>query len=183
MIGTTFNPEEILDGNPEPGSLDSLKRRYTSGDGIAEDEPQGKAQNAMQCYLHAQAVSDKALVGTYLLSGGVLAAVKLLEWMRVFNEKFLGDAILDFLITSHIFENSPDMKPGQLTDLRSALVNNVTFAAYVVKLGLQSGGDLQVVWSVIYPIMCNEIYEFTMRIPRQPVTILYEMIHACPKFG
>lgn len=50
--------------------------------------------------------------------------------------EFLGDAILDFLITSHIFENCRELKPGEMTDLRSALVNNVTFASYVVKLGL-----------------------------------------------
>lgn len=50
--------------------------------------------------------------------------------------EFLGDAILDFLITAHIYENNPRLSPGDLTDLRSALVNNVTFAAYVVKLGL-----------------------------------------------
>lgn len=50
--------------------------------------------------------------------------------------EFLGDAILDFLITSHIFENGRNLTPGDLTDLRSALVNNVTIASYVVKLGL-----------------------------------------------
>ncbi|KAI5634358.1 ribonuclease III domain-containing protein [Phthorimaea operculella] len=50
--------------------------------------------------------------------------------------EFLGDAILDFLITSHIFERCPSLKPGDLTDLRSALVNNVTFASYVVRIGL-----------------------------------------------
>lgn len=50
--------------------------------------------------------------------------------------EFLGDAILDFLITSYIFESCGNLKPGELTDLRSALVNNVTFASYVVKLGL-----------------------------------------------
>ncbi|XP_052740940.1 endoribonuclease Dicer isoform X2 [Bicyclus anynana] len=165
--------------------------------------------------------------------------------------EFLGDAILDFLITSHIYENSPKLKPGELTDLRSSLVNNVTFASYVVKLGLHkflctqmnaslenaiktfvehqeergheivedvlylideedcriaqyidvpktlsdifesiagaiyldTGGDLQTVWSVVYRIMYKEINAFTLNIPKQPVRVLMETIHACPSFG
>ncbi|XP_070496244.1 endoribonuclease Dcr-2 isoform X2 [Chironomus tepperi] len=47
--------------------------------------------------------------------------------------EFLGDAVLDFLITSFIFENCPKMDPGKLTDLRSALVNNVTLACIIVR--------------------------------------------------
>ncbi|KAL7037571.1 hypothetical protein ACKWTF_009277 [Chironomus riparius] len=47
--------------------------------------------------------------------------------------EFLGDAVLDFLITSFIYENCPKMDPGKLTDLRSALVNNVTLACIIVR--------------------------------------------------
>ncbi|CAG9860697.1 unnamed protein product [Phyllotreta striolata] len=50
--------------------------------------------------------------------------------------EFAGDAVLDFLITCYIFENCEDMDPGRMTDLRSALVNNVTFASFLVRLGL-----------------------------------------------
>ncbi|KAF7283787.1 hypothetical protein GWI33_022827 [Rhynchophorus ferrugineus] len=50
--------------------------------------------------------------------------------------EFLGDAILDFLITCYIYENSDKLNPGELTDLRSALVNNNTFASLVVRLNL-----------------------------------------------
>ncbi|CAG2169667.1 unnamed protein product [Oppiella nova] len=48
--------------------------------------------------------------------------------------EFLGDAVLDYLITRHIF-NLEDKKfsPGELTDLRSALVNNTFFASIAVK--------------------------------------------------
>ncbi|XP_073981490.1 endoribonuclease Dcr-2 isoform X5 [Rhodnius prolixus] len=49
--------------------------------------------------------------------------------------EFLGDAILDFLITAHIYENCGNLSPGELTDLRSALVNNVTFACLSVRYG------------------------------------------------
>jgi hypothetical protein len=48
--------------------------------------------------------------------------------------EFLGDAILDFLVTQHIYNNcKKDLRPGELTDLRSALVNNNIFAVIAVQ--------------------------------------------------
>lgn len=47
--------------------------------------------------------------------------------------EFLGDAILDYVITRHLYEDSCKYSPGVLTDLRSALVNNNIFAALAVK--------------------------------------------------
>ncbi|ESP02872.1 hypothetical protein LOTGIDRAFT_111015 [Lottia gigantea] len=47
--------------------------------------------------------------------------------------EFLGDAILDYVITRHLYEDSQKYSPGILTDLRSALVNNNIFAALAVK--------------------------------------------------
>lgn len=329
LIGVYFPSSEAFDGNLSKESMAMVRDRFADCDGTAETEPECRVQNAMQLYIHSQAVADKsvadcveALIGTYLLSGGVLGAIKVIEWMRiippqdnfatylhtrvstVLSEKratesdinfllshcrpdvekilnykfkdpshllealshpsyirnrltrsyeryeFLGDAILDFLITSHVFENCGDLKPGEMTDLRSALVNNVTFASYVVKLGLHkflcselnptldkavitfvdhqvqrehqivedvlylideeechiaeyvevpkvlsdifealvgaifldSGGDLQTVWALVYRIMCKEIHAFSSRIPQQPVKVLYEKIHACPVF-
>lgn len=50
--------------------------------------------------------------------------------------EFLGDAVLDFLVTLHIYDHSSDkLTPGELTDLRSALVNNHTFASVAVDNG------------------------------------------------
>ncbi|CAH0719964.1 unnamed protein product, partial [Brenthis ino] len=330
LIGIQFPLSDALSGKLSTESRAMIQQQYAESDSTAETEPDGKAQNAMQCYVRAQAVSDKsvadcveALIGTYLMSGGISAAVGFLQWMRIIppevnfkqllhkkvdtvltekkvteNEidwllynsradvekiikykfkdpslllealshasyirnrhtrsyerlEFLGDAILDFLITSHIFENSHNMSPGDLTDLRSSLVNNVTIASYVVKLGLHkflcsqinaglenaiktfvehqeereheiveevlylieeedcniaqyidvpkclsdifealvaavyldTGGDLDVVWSMIYRIMHKEISLFSMCIPKQPVRVLMEMIHHCPSFG
>ncbi|XP_063950515.1 dicer-like protein 4 isoform X1 [Daucus carota subsp. sativus] len=42
--------------------------------------------------------------------------------------EFLGDAVLDYLITSYLYSVYPNLKPGQLTDLRSTCVNNICFA-------------------------------------------------------
>ncbi|XP_054712281.1 endoribonuclease Dicer-like isoform X2 [Uloborus diversus] len=47
--------------------------------------------------------------------------------------EFLGDAVLDFMITRQLYEDPNDHSPGKLTDLRSALVNNNFFASLAVK--------------------------------------------------
>lgn len=47
--------------------------------------------------------------------------------------EFLGDAVLDYLITNHLFKDPQQHSPGALTDLRSALVNNTIFASLAVK--------------------------------------------------
>lgn len=47
--------------------------------------------------------------------------------------EFLGDAVLDMLVTAYIFERCPEMQQGKLTDLRSALVNNNTLACLCVR--------------------------------------------------
>ncbi|KAH8298414.1 hypothetical protein KR044_002438, partial [Drosophila immigrans] len=47
--------------------------------------------------------------------------------------EFIGDAILDLLITIYLVEHMTRMTPGQLTDLRSALVNNTTLACICVR--------------------------------------------------
>lgn len=47
--------------------------------------------------------------------------------------EFLGDAVLDYLITRHLYEDSRMHSPGALTDLRSALVNNTIFASLAVR--------------------------------------------------
>ncbi|KAL0327604.1 UNVERIFIED_CONTAM: Endoribonuclease Dicer3 [Sesamum angustifolium] len=50
--------------------------------------------------------------------------------------EFLGDAVLDILITLHLYENHKNVDPGDLTDLRSASVNNDNFAIAAVKRNL-----------------------------------------------
>lgn len=49
--------------------------------------------------------------------------------------EFLGDAVLDYLITRHLYEDRRMHSPGALTDLRSALVNNTIFASLAVRNG------------------------------------------------
>ncbi|VAH67440.1 unnamed protein product [Triticum turgidum subsp. durum] len=47
--------------------------------------------------------------------------------------EFLGDAVLDILLTRHLFSSHKDTDEGELTDLRSASVNNENFAQLAVK--------------------------------------------------
>lgn len=47
--------------------------------------------------------------------------------------EFLGDAILDFLVTQHLYFRHAKLSPGKLTDIRQALTNNNIFAAIAVK--------------------------------------------------
>ncbi|KAL9315523.1 hypothetical protein ACSQ67_016524 [Phaseolus vulgaris] len=50
--------------------------------------------------------------------------------------EYLGDSVLDYLITWHLFKKYPGMSPGQLTDMRSASVNNDCYAWSAIKHGL-----------------------------------------------
>ena len=53
--------------------------------------------------------------------------------------EFLGDAVLDFLIVGHLCSNNEDLDPSSLTDIKSALVNNNTFALLSLKYRLHKG--------------------------------------------
>ena len=50
--------------------------------------------------------------------------------------EFLGDAILDYLVTLYIYEHFPNLNHGDVTDFRSGLVNNFTLAFLAVQKNL-----------------------------------------------
>ncbi len=54
------------------------------------------------------------------------------------NERleFLGDAVLELVITDYLYQKYPDKTEGDLTSYRSALVNATTCAAVATKLGV-----------------------------------------------
>lgn len=54
------------------------------------------------------------------------------------NERleFLGDAVLEIIVTDYLFKNFPDKAEGELTAYRSALVNTTALASVAVKLGM-----------------------------------------------
>ncbi|KAH3846058.1 hypothetical protein DPMN_088351, partial [Dreissena polymorpha] len=71
--------------------------------------------------------------------------------------EFLGDAVLDYVITRHLYEDSDRYSPGVLTDLRSALVNNNIFAALAVKW------DFHKYFKAISPSLFSVIEKFVLR--------------------
>ena len=42
------------------------------------------------------------------------------------------------MLTTYVYENCGNLDPGSLTDVRSALVNNITFACLSVRHGLNT---------------------------------------------
>ena len=54
------------------------------------------------------------------------------------NERleFLGDAILELIVTEHLFEKYPDYNEGEMTSLRAAVVNADTLSGVASKLGM-----------------------------------------------
>lgn len=50
---------------------------------------------------------------------------------------FIGEAVIDLLITTYIHERCPDMNSGQLGDLRHALTNNITMGCLCVRYNFQ----------------------------------------------
>ncbi|MEA3355279.1 MAG: ribonuclease III [Patescibacteria group bacterium] len=50
--------------------------------------------------------------------------------------EFLGDAVLELVVTSHLFKSYPKIKEGELTHLRAKIVQTKTLAAASKKLKL-----------------------------------------------
>ena len=69
--------------------------------------------------------------------------------------EFLGDAVLDYLVTAYIFTHSKGaMDPGRMTDTRSAMVNNNTLAELVVD------AELHTFLLSISPDLLNKVISF-----------------------
>src|SRR5258708_2216467 len=54
------------------------------------------------------------------------------------NERleFLGDAILEFVVTDHLYKKLPDKEEGYLTALRANIVNTINLAKIATKMKL-----------------------------------------------
>ncbi len=54
------------------------------------------------------------------------------------NERleFLGDAVLELVVTDHLFRTYPEKPEGELTDIRAALVNTISLSEAALLLGV-----------------------------------------------
>lgn len=95
---------------------------------VTKEEPRIQNREALETIL-----DYKFNNSTYLLQAITHASYPIKTLGSYQQLEFLGDAVLDFLVSSYIYEQCPRMDPGKLTDLRSALVNNVTLACVVVR--------------------------------------------------
>lgn len=76
---------------------------------------------------------DKSLLVEALTHGSYMMP----EIPRCYQRlEFLGDSVLDYLITKHLYDKYPCLSPGLLTDMRSASVNNECYALVAVKANL-----------------------------------------------
>ena len=79
--------------------------------------------------------------------------------------EFLGDALLDFLVTFHLYNNYKNLSPGRLTDLRQALVNNNTFGLLTVKYGFHK------YLMCLSPALFSALGQFVQRVENEDETI------------
>ncbi len=62
------------------------------------------------------------------------------SWQFEDNERleFLGDAVLELVVSDFLYRNYPDLKEGEMTTLRAALANTVSLLESANKLGIGS---------------------------------------------
>ncbi|KAI5381582.1 hypothetical protein KIW84_UN0611 [Lathyrus oleraceus] len=172
-------------------------------------------------WLHRKTIADvvEALVGAFIVDSGFKAAFAFLKWIGIqafvhpsYNKhgggcyqrlEFLGDAVLDYLITSYLYSAYPKLKPGQLTDLRSFDLTKAIkkYADHIRRpildsgnnggpkspkaLGdlvescigavlLDSGFDLNKVWNIMTSFL-DPIMKFSSSLQLSPVRDLQEL--------
>lgn len=79
---------------------------------------------------------DKSLLQRALTHRSYLNENPNLPWLDNERLEFLGDSILGFITAEHLYHRFPEMKEGELTSLRAALVRGQTLAEYAEQLGV-----------------------------------------------
>lgn len=75
--------------------------------------------------VYVRALTHKSALGEYVLDG---------DFERL---EFLGDSVLNIVVTKYIFDRYPDRQEGFLTRVRTKLVRTSTLAGWASELGLQ----------------------------------------------
>ncbi len=91
----------------------------------------GSLQAVLNVKLKNPALLEQALIHSSYLNeypGAMPAANERLE--------FLGDAVLDFIVAEKLYQDSPDLAEGEMTRIRSLLVQQETLAQVAKRLKL-----------------------------------------------
>ncbi len=90
----------------------------------------------------AQRLSLPFLDNPYLLTRALTHTSYLNEHADVLDDnerlEFLGDAVLDFVVGAWLYDHCPEMREGELTKARSALVRTEALATFARKINLGS---------------------------------------------
>ncbi|KAF5743870.1 endoribonuclease Dicer 1 [Tripterygium wilfordii] len=113
-IQIEFDPEQI-ESTPKPANVPEGILRTIDFDAL---------EGALNIKFKDRAFLVEAITHASRPSSGVSCYQRL---------EFVGDAVLDHLITRHLFFTYTNLPPGRLTDLRAAAVNNENFARVAVK--------------------------------------------------
>ncbi|KNA02693.1 hypothetical protein SOVF_216260, partial [Spinacia oleracea] len=113
-IDIEFNPDEIV----------CPKRPSVVPEGVLRSVNFDALEGALKIQFRDRTFLIEAITHASRPSSGVSCYQRL---------EFVGDAVLDHLITRHLFFKYTDLPPGRLTDLRAAAVNNENFARVAVK--------------------------------------------------
>jgi ribonuclease-3 len=79
---------------------------------------------------------DKSLLQRALTHRSYLNENPDMPWLDNERLEFLGDSILGFVTAEHLYHRFPEMKEGDLTSLRAALVRGQTLAEFSTQLDL-----------------------------------------------
>ena len=108
----------------DPEDIESPKRSTNVPEGVLRSVDFDALEGALKIQFRDKSLLVEAITHASRPSSGISCYQRL---------EFVGDAVLDHLITRHLFFKYTDLPPGRLTDLRAAAVNNENFARVAVK--------------------------------------------------
>jgi ribonuclease-3 len=80
--------------------------------------------------------NDKKLLKQALIHRSYINELKKKEWGHNERLEYLGDAVLELVVTEHLFTNYPEYQEGELTSFRAATVRTTSLAETAKELGL-----------------------------------------------
>ncbi|EXC13651.1 Endoribonuclease Dicer-1-like protein [Morus notabilis] len=111
----------------DPDEIECTRRPSNVPDSVLRSVDFGALEGALNIRFEDRVLLVEAITHASRPSSGVSCYQRL---------EFVGDAVLDHLITKHLFFSYTNLPPGRLTDLRAAAVNNENFARVAVRHNL-----------------------------------------------